>query len=215
MLACQYRNSTCAYSKWHKGTIIEAQNALTSNEISSRELTELCISQIEKTRVLNMFITDMFAEARATADASDTRRQHGNTIGALDGIPMSLKDNYCTKDIPTTAGSSMLKTFRPPYESTVSQTLLDQGVVLLGKCNMDEFAMGSGTTFSAFGPTINPWSGDPLSSSSSVVAGGSSGGSAAAVASGCCFASIGSDTGGSVRQVSCLSSSLSLSLTLT
>ncbi|CAI5709001.1 unnamed protein product [Hyaloperonospora brassicae] len=145
-----------------------------------------------------MFVCTDFDRALAVARASDERRAAGTSIGLLDGIPIGVKDVFCMENVPTTAGSHMLKDFVSPYESTVTQRLLDQGAVPLGKLNMDEFAMGSGTLFSKFGATINPWSKDL--GDQAVVAGGSSGGSAAAVASGCCFAALGSDTGGSVRQ---------------
>lgn len=146
-----------------------------------------------------MFVSTDFEKALQLAKASDERRAAGQTLGLLDGIPIGIKDNFCMKNMPTTACSKILENFVAPYESTATQRLLKQGAVPLGKLNMDEFGMGSGTLYSIFGTTINPWSknlGDDA-----VVAGGSSGGSAAAVVSGCCFATLGSDTGGSVRQV--------------
>ena len=170
------------------------------------EVTEACIQQVERTRKFNMFVSTDFERALALAKASDERRAAGKSLGLLDGIPIGVKDVFCMENVPTTAGSHMLEGFVAPYESTVTQRLLDQGAVPLGKLNMDEFAMGSGTLYSKFGATINPWSKD--FGDQAVVAGGSSGGSAAAVASGCCFAALGSDTGGSVRQVRLLSSLL-------
>ncbi|CAH0493186.1 unnamed protein product [Peronospora farinosa] len=145
-----------------------------------------------------MFVATDFDRALQLAKASDDRRAANKSLGLVDGIPVGVKDLFCMENMPTTASSKILEGFVSPYESTATQRLLNQGAVLLGKLNMDEFAMGSGTLYSKFGATINPWSKDL--GDKAVVAGGSSGGSAAAVASGCCFAALGSDTGGSVRQ---------------
>ncbi|ETV86209.1 aspartyl/glutamyl-tRNA(Asn/Gln) amidotransferase, A subunit, variant 2 [Aphanomyces astaci] len=146
-----------------------------------------------------MFVATTFDSALARASESDARRRDGRACGPLDGIPVGVKDIFCMQNgVPTTASSKILQGFVAPYESTATQRLLDAGAIPLGKLNMDEFAMGSGTTYSTFGPTINPWSSDL--GDRALVAGGSSGASAAAVASGCCFAALGSDTGGSVRQ---------------
>ncbi|RHY37543.1 hypothetical protein DYB25_005155 [Aphanomyces astaci] len=143
-----------------------------------------------------MFVATTFDSALARASESDARRRDGRARGPLDGIPVGVKDIFCMQNgVPTTASSKILQGFVAPYESTATQRLLDAGAIPLGKLNMDEFAMGSGTTYSTFGPTINPWSSDL--GDRALVAGGSSGASAAAVASGCCFAALGSDTGGS------------------
>ncbi|KAG6618528.1 Aspartyl/glutamyl-tRNA(Asn/Gln) amidotransferase, A subunit [Phytophthora cinnamomi] len=179
-------------------TLLAASAALDRGDVSAVQLTQACIQQVERTRAFNMFVATDFDHALELARASDERRAAGQARGLLDGIPVGIKDIFCTTRLATTAGSKVLEGFESPYESTATQRLLDQGAVPLGKLNMDEFAMGSGTLYSKFGATINPWSKDL--EDNAVVAGGSSGGSAAAVASGCCFAALGSDTGGSVRQ---------------
>ncbi|ETI38318.1 aspartyl/glutamyl-tRNA(Asn/Gln) amidotransferase, A subunit, variant [Phytophthora nicotianae CJ01A1] len=185
-------------SDWCSKSLLTAAKALDSGDVSAVELTQACIDQVEKTRAFNMFVSTDFERALQLAKASDERRAAGHSLGLLDGIPVGVKDLFCMENVPTTASSKILENFLSPYESTATQRLLDQGAVPLGKLNMDEFAMGSGTIYSKFGATINPWSKDL--GDNAVVAGGSSGGSAAAVASGCCFAALGSDTGGSVRQ---------------
>ncbi|KAG2767964.1 Glutamyl-tRNA(Gln) amidotransferase subunit A [Phytophthora cactorum] len=190
--------SSRSVSDWCSKTLLTASKALVSGDVSAVELTQACIDQVEKTRAFNMFVSTDFERALQLAKASDERRAAGQSLGLLDGIPVGVKDLFCMENVPTTASSKILENFVSPYESTATQRLLDQGAVPLGKLNMDEFAMGSGTLYSKFGATINPWSKDL--GDKAVVAGGSSGGSAAAVASGCCFAALGSDTGGSVRQ---------------
>ena len=131
------------------------------------------------------------------ADASDKRRAEGRT-GALDGLPLAIKDLFCTKGFRTTAASKILGNFVPPYESTVTQNLWNAGAVMLGKTNLDEFAMGSSNETSAFGPVFNPWRAN--NSNANLVPGGSSGGSSTAVAADLCLAATGTDTGGSIRQ---------------
>lgn len=186
-------------SDWCKKSLLDASAALASGQVSAVELTRACIDQIEATRKLNMFVWTDFDRALRLARESDERRANGSAHGALDGIPVGVKDIFCMENVPTTAASKILEGFVSPYESTATKKLLDSGAVPLGKLNLDEFAMGSGTLYTKFGATINPWSEDV--DERAFVAGGSSGGSAAAVTAGCCFAALGSDTGGSVRQV--------------
>ncbi|HZT89735.1 MAG TPA: Asp-tRNA(Asn)/Glu-tRNA(Gln) amidotransferase subunit GatA [Stellaceae bacterium] len=178
-------------------TLAAARAGLARKEFSARELTEAHLAAMEAVRPLNAFITETPERALEMADASDARRA-GGEAGALEGIPIAVKDLYCTKGILTTAGSHILDGFRPPYESTVTEKLWRAGGVLIGKTNLDEFAMGSSNTTSYYGPAENPWRrpGDnrPL------VPGGSSGGSAAAVAARAAIAATGTDTGGSIRQ---------------
>ncbi len=178
-------------------TLAEARDLLAKGETSSKELTEAHIAAVEAARPLNAFITETPEKALAMAAASDKRRKAG-TAGVLEGIPIGMKDLFCTEGVLTTAASHILDGFHPTYESTVSRNMWDAGAVLLGKTNLDEFAMGSSNMTSFYGGVENPWrrSGDnrPL------VPGGSSGGSAAAVAARCALGATGTDTGGSIRQ---------------
>jgi aspartyl-tRNA(Asn)/glutamyl-tRNA(Gln) amidotransferase subunit A len=178
-------------------TLAEARDGLARKTFSARELTESYIAAVEVARPLNAFITETPEQALAMAEASDQRLARGEAR-PLDGIPIAVKDLYCTKGVLTSAGSHILDGFRPPYESTVTEKLWQAGAVMLGKANLDEFAMGSSSTTSYYGPVENPWRrpGDnrPL------VPGGSSGGSAAAVAARAAVAATGTDTGGSIRQ---------------
>ncbi|RMD62972.1 MAG: Asp-tRNA(Asn)/Glu-tRNA(Gln) amidotransferase subunit GatA [Alphaproteobacteria bacterium] len=178
-------------------TIAAARDGLAKGEFSARELAEAHIAAMESARRLNLFITETPERALAMADAADARRRRGEA-GLLDGIPLAVKDLFCTEDVLTTAGSHILDGFHPPYESTVTANLWRAGAVLLGKTNLDEFAMGSSNMTSHYGPVESPWrrKGDnrPL------VPGGSSGGSAAAVAARVTAGAIGTDTGGSIRQ---------------
>jgi aspartyl-tRNA(Asn)/glutamyl-tRNA(Gln) amidotransferase subunit A len=178
-------------------TLAEARDALRRKDYSSRELTEACLKGIEEARGLNAFVTETPDVARVMADASDARLARGEG-GALEGVPLGIKDLFCTKDVLTTAGSHILDGFKPPYESTVTSKLWSAGGVMLGKLNMDEFAMGSSNETSYYGPVINPWRRG--NSDTKLVPGGSSGGSAAAVAGGLCLGATGTDTGGSIRQ---------------
>jgi len=178
-------------------SLAEARDAIRVKKISSRELTAAFVSAIEKARPLNAFITEAGEKALAMADASDKRIAAGNP-GALEGLPLAIKDLFCTKGVRTTAASKILGNFVPPYESTVTQNLWDAGAVMLGKTNLDEFAMGSSNETSAFGPVFNPWRAS--NSNAKLVPGGSSGGSSAAVAADLCLAATGTDTGGSIRQ---------------
>ena len=174
--------------------IAEWIQQLKSGEISAVELID---QQLERLKVveseLNAFLEITESRAREDAKKIDEARAAGEQLPPLAGVPFAVKDNLCTKGITTTCSSKMLEYFVPPYESTVTERLWNAGGILLGKTNLDEFAMGSSTETSAFGPTCNPWD-------INRVPGGSSGGSAAAVASGQCMASLGSDTGGSIRQ---------------
>ena len=174
-----------------------ARDGLTRKLFSARELTSAYNDAVAEAKRLNAYITPTPERALAMADAADRRLARGEAL-PLDGIPVAVKDLYCTKGVLTTAGSHILDGFHPPYESTVTEKLWRAGAVMLGKANLDEFAMGSSNTTSWYGPVENPWHrpGDnrPL------VPGGSSGGSAAAVAARAALAAIGTDTGGSIRQ---------------
>ena len=174
----------------------EILDRLQRREISARELCRAYLTAMERSRDLNAFILETPERALADADAADVRLQKGEAR-PLEGVPLAVKDVFCTKNIQTTAASDILRGFVPAYESFVTDRLWKAGAVLLGKTNMDEFAMGSANLHSAFGPVVNPWS---RAQGPRVVPGGSSGGSAAALASGCCAAALGSDTGGSIRQ---------------
>ena len=179
-----------------KMTATEARNSLLKKEISSVELLNAYQNAMEKTEALNNYVTPTWDAAKHMAVNADKAYAQGNA-GALAGLPIGVKDLFCTKDIETTACSAILKGFLPSYESTVTSNIWQSGGVMLGKLNCDEFAMGSSNETSIFGPAVNPWSkidGIDLSS------GGSSGGSASSVAAGSALMSLGTDTGGSIRQ---------------
>ena len=177
---------------------IEASHLLEKNETSSVELTKKYLENIKDGKQLNCFNTVSKNEALIEAERSDIRRKQGKIKSRFDGIPIGVKDLFCTKDVKTTASSKILSNFIPSYESTATQNCIDAGLISLGKLNCDEFAMGSTNKTSYFGPVINPWK--SKKSEASLVPGGSSGGSAAAVAADLCIASLGTDTGGSIRQ---------------
>jgi aspartyl-tRNA(Asn)/glutamyl-tRNA(Gln) amidotransferase subunit A len=178
-------------------TIAAARKGLASRDFTARELAAAHLAAMERHKDLNAYIVATPDQALAMAEASDVRLATGKA-GALEGIPLGIKDLFCTKDVQTTAASRILEGFRPPYESTVSQNLWDAGAVILGKTNLDEFAMGSSNMTSAFGGVKNPWKrrGDDRD----LVPGGSSGGSAAAVAARIAMGATATDTGGSIRQ---------------
>jgi len=178
-------------------SLAEARDAVTAKRISSKELTDAFVRAVEEARPLNAFVTETPERALAMAEDSDRRIAKGEGR-PLEGLPLAIKDLFCTKGVRTTAGSRILSNFIPPYESTVSQNLWDAGAVMLGKTNMDEFAMGSSNETSHFKPVINPWR--ATNSNQSLVPGGSSGGSATAVSGFLCLGATGTDTGGSIRQ---------------
>jgi len=174
-------------------TIHEARELIAKKEISSLELTEAVLNRIEETEEkIGAYITVTADLAREQARAADAAVSRGE-IGPLTGIPMAIKDLICTRSVPTTCASKILAGFIPPYDATVMERLSAAGAVVVGKTNMDEFAMGSSTEASAFKKTRNPWD-------TTRVPGGSSGGSAAAVSADMCLGALGSDTGGSIRQ---------------
>ena len=178
-------------------TIAGARDALRKGETSAAELTEACLTAIEAAGALNAFVHVTAEVARERAALADDRLKAGDAPD-LCGIPIGIKDLFCTEGVPSQAASKILDGFRPPYESTVTAQLRDAGAVMLGKLNMDEFAMGSSTEHSVYGPTVSPWR--RKGSDAALTAGGSSGGSAAAVSAGLCLAATGTDTGGSIRQ---------------
>ncbi|MDO9210536.1 MAG: Asp-tRNA(Asn)/Glu-tRNA(Gln) amidotransferase subunit GatA [Deltaproteobacteria bacterium] len=174
-------------------TAYQLHEMLMRKEVTSREITESVLKRIAKVEDrIHAFITLTPDVARQQAALADARIQNGETT-PLTGIPLAIKDLICTQGVRTTCGSHILENYIPPYDATVIEKLKAAGAVLVGKANMDEFAMGSSTENSFFGPTRNPWDLERIP-------GGSSGGAAAAVAAGECIASLGSDTGGSIRQ---------------
>ncbi len=178
-------------------TLAQARDALRKKEFSATELADAHISAIADARALNAFVLETPERARAMARAADARLAKGEG-GPLAGLPLGIKDLFCTEGVRTTACSHILDNFVPPYESTVSKNLWRDGAVLLGKLNNDEFAMGSSNETSYFGPVVSPWR--RRGANTKLVPGGSSGGSAAAVAANLCVGATGTDTGGSIRQ---------------
>ncbi len=178
----------------YKLTLKEASDKLEKGEITSLELTNSVLQRIEEVEPkVEAFITVTKELAIKQAEESDKRRGEGKTLSPVDGIPIAVKDLYCTKGVRTTAASKILDDFVPSFESTATKKLLDAGAVMVGKTNLDQFAMGSSTETSAYKQTKNPWD-------LTRIPGGSSGGSAAAVAADMCTAALGTDTGGSIRQ---------------
>lgn len=176
-------------------TISAARDALRRGETSAEDLTMACLTAMDAGDGLNAYVHKTPDIALEQARAADQRLKAGNAPD-LCGIPLGIKDLFCTKGVPSQAASNILRGFRPEYESTVTSKLFDAGAVMLGKLNMDEFAMGSSNESSCYGPAVNPWKVDGRQ----LTAGGSSGGSAAAVAGDLCLAATGTDTGGSIRQ---------------
>ena len=175
-------------------TIAEAAAGLRSGAHTSVDLTEAVLARASMTEAeIHAYLTLDAESARSSAAQADSELADGNDRGPLHGIPIALKDNMCQRGVETTAASQILAGYRPPYDATVVAKLREGGAVLVGKTNLDEFAMGSSTENSAYGPSRNPWN-------IGMVPGGSSGGSAAAVAVGSAFGALGSDTGGSIRQ---------------
>jgi aspartyl-tRNA(Asn)/glutamyl-tRNA(Gln) amidotransferase subunit A len=180
-----------------KLTIAEARDALRRGETTSVALTEACLSAIDAADALGAFVHKTPEIALERAAAADQRIKAGDAPDMC-GIPLGIKDLFCTEGVASQAASKILEGFRPQYESTVSGQLRDAGAVMLGKLNMDEFAMGSSNETSVYGNAINPWRAG--NSDAALTPGGSSGGSAAAVAADLCLAATGTDTGGSIRQ---------------
>lgn len=181
----------------------QARDALRAKKITSKELTQSYLDRVEKTnKELNAYITVTHDLALKSAQESDVRLSKGDAR-ALEGVPLGIKDIFCTKDVLTTCGSKMLHNFIAPYESTVTQKLFDSGALMLGKLNMDEFAMGSSNLTSAYGPVVSPVK--ATTHDKKLVPGGSSGGSAAAVAGKLALGATGTDTGGSIPQPACFS----------
>jgi aspartyl-tRNA(Asn)/glutamyl-tRNA(Gln) amidotransferase subunit A len=178
-------------------TLAAARDALRSKQFSAAELADAHLAAMEKARTLNAYVLETPHHARAMAKASDARIAKGEG-GPLEGLPLGIKDMFCTADVRTTACSHILDNFVPTYESTVTANLWRDGAVLLGKTNADEFAMGSSNEASFFGPVVSPWR--KRGANTPLVPGGSSGGSAAAVAAHAALAATGTDTGGSIRQ---------------
>src|ERR671939_656113 len=182
-------------------TLAEARDGLRAKKFSSAELTQAHVAAVEKARVLNAYVLETPERALEMAAPSDARLAKGEG-GALEGLPLGIKDLYCSEGVLTTAGSHILDGFKPPYESTVTRKLWEAGAVMLGKTNLDEFAMGSSNTTSHYGPVENPWRRRPEAhrgDNRPLVPGGSSGGSAAAVAARAALGATGTDTGGSIR----------------
>jgi aspartyl-tRNA(Asn)/glutamyl-tRNA(Gln) amidotransferase subunit A len=178
-------------------TIAELRDGFRSGEFTAREIAESYNAAVAAARLLNAYTVETPEDALAAADAADKARGSGD-LGSLAGIPLGIKDLFATQGVDTTAGSRILKGFKPPYESTVSANLRKSGAGMLGKLNMDEFAMGSSNETSAYGPVISPWR--RKGSNVGLTPGGSSGGSAAAVAASIAAGATGTDTGGSIRQ---------------
>ncbi len=182
-------------------SLSEARDGLRDGKFSSTELTQAHVDAVSQARSLNTFVTETPDIALTMAAQSDARIAKGDA-GRLEGLPLGIKDLFCTKGTLTTASSHILDGFEPAYESTVTASLWNDGAVMLGKLNCDEFAMGSSNETSYYGPVINPWR--RKSDGAELVPGGSSGGSASAVAARLCLAATATDTGGSIRKPAAL-----------
>ncbi|SFG95894.1 Asp-tRNA(Asn)/Glu-tRNA(Gln) amidotransferase subunit GatA [Methylobacterium gossipiicola] len=182
-------------------TLAEARDGLKAKDFSASELTQAHLDAMEKARGLNAYVLETPERALTMANVADTKIAHGEAR-PLEGIPLGIKDLFCTHGVATTAGSKILEGFQPHYESAVTHNLWRDGAVMLGKLNLDEFAMGSSNETSAYGDTISPWRRQENGklSDAKLVPGGSSGGSAAAVAAHLCLGATATDTGGSIRQ---------------
>jgi len=178
-------------------TLKAALDGLAAKRFSSEELTQAHVAAVQASDALNAYVVKTPEKAIAMAKASDARRAKG-AAGPLDGAPLGIKDLFCTEGVESTAGSKILRGFKPAYESTVTSNLWRDGAVMLGKLNMDEFAMGSSNETSAWGPVVNPWRSQ--GGNAQLTPGGSSGGSATAVAAELCLGATATDTGGSIRQ---------------
>jgi aspartyl-tRNA(Asn)/glutamyl-tRNA(Gln) amidotransferase subunit A len=188
-------------------TLAELRDALRAKDVSAAEVTDAYLARAEAAAPLNAYLRIEGEHARAAAKASDERLARGEG-GPLEGVPLGIKDLFCTKGTETTAGSKILEGFEPPYESTVTANLARDGAVRLGKLNLDEFAMGSANITSAYGPVINPWRRE--GEETKLAPGGSSGGSSAAVAARLCAAATATDTGGSIRQPASLTGTVGI-----
>jgi aspartyl-tRNA(Asn)/glutamyl-tRNA(Gln) amidotransferase subunit A len=175
------------------------RDGVRSGAFSAREVAEAFVARVAAAKPLNAFLVETPDHALAAADAADNARAAGETLKPLAGVPIGMKDLFCTKGVASTAASHILEGFTPPYESTVSQNLWDAGAGMLGKLNMDQFAMGSSNETSAFGNVVSPWRRND-GGNAPLAPGGSSGGSSAAVSARLCPAATGTDTGGSIRQ---------------
>jgi aspartyl-tRNA(Asn)/glutamyl-tRNA(Gln) amidotransferase subunit A len=179
--------------------IREIRDGVRDGAFAAREVADAFVAAVAAARPLNAFLVETPDHARAAADAADAARAAGETLRPLAGVPIGMKDLFCTRGVPTTAASHILEDFTPEYESTVSQKLWDAGAGMLGKLNMDQFAMGSSNETSAFGNVISPWRRSD-GGNAPLAPGGSSGGSSAAVAARIAPGATGTDTGGSIRQ---------------
>jgi aspartyl-tRNA(Asn)/glutamyl-tRNA(Gln) amidotransferase subunit A len=179
-------------------TLTQLRDGFRSGDFSAREIADSFNAAVAAARALNAYTVETPEDALACADTADAARQSGD-LRPLSGIPLGIKDLFATVGVDTTSGSRILSGFKPPYESTVTARLREAGAGMLGKLNMDEFAMGSSNETSAYGPVISPWKRSD-GGNAPITPGGSSGGSAAAVAAGLAPGVTGTDTGGSIRQ---------------